>query len=96
MKYKFLILVCLLLVILTGCNSKQEDKVLVCDFSNTTITVTIKKGQIEKYIDSIQGEFSKEKIEQLNNEYLKNITNNKVAYNKMREEIAKLGGDCKN
>ena len=85
-----------MIILITGCKNKQEDKILVCNFSNTTITLTIRNGKIEKYIDDIQGELSREKIEQLNDEYLKNITDNKEAYIKMREAIASNGGDCKN
>lgn len=94
MKYKFLVLICLSLVFLTGCNSKQEDKVLTCKFSTTSITLTISDGKIVKYVDEIQGEFSKEKIEQLNREYLQNIKDNKEAYIIMRGVIASSGGDC--
>jgi len=85
------------LLLLTGC-SKKEDKqvVLECEFPNTTITITIEKGKIIKYIDKIQGEFSKESIDLLNNSYLSNIDNNSEALTKMKEVIATNGGDCIN
>ena len=94
MKYKFLILMFLLLILLTGCKSKQEDKILTCNFTTTSITLTIRKGQIVKYVDEIQGEFSKDKIEQLNREYLQNIKDNNEAYMILRGVIASTGGDC--
>lgn len=94
MRYKFLILIFLCCVLLTGCNSKQEDRLLVCKLNSTTITLTISNGKIVKYVDEVQGEFSKDKIEPLNDEYLEGITDNKEAFIKMRGVIASNGGEC--
>jgi hypothetical protein len=95
-KYKMLFVLILLMVIITGCGKKEKDKILICRFPNTTITLTIRDGKIIKYIDDVQGEFSFDKIEQLNDEYLENINDNKDAYIKLREVIASTGGDCQN
>ena len=38
---------------------------------------------------------SKEKIELLNESYLKDINNNKEAINKLKDVIATTGGTCK-
>lgn len=93
MKKIFVLIIILLLVV--GCSKKEEKQVVLeCEFPNTTITLTIEDGKIIKYVDKIQGEFSVEDIEILNNSYLANISNNNEALNKMKEVIATNGGDC--
>ena len=86
-------IVCFLLI--TGCGKKEEKINLECELTSTTITLTIEKGQITKYVDKISGEISQSEIDVLNESYLKGITDNQDAITKMREVIASNGGDCK-
>ena len=72
--------------------SKEE---LTCDIGSTTVTVTVKNGKIISYIDKIEGDLDSEGIEQLNESYLKGITNNIDAINTLRDVIATMGGNCK-
>ena len=78
--------------LLTGC-SKKED--LICDFGSTTVTITLKNGKIIKYVDKIKGESTKEDLDNMNNEYLKEIYNNSDAIIKLKEVIVVMGGICK-
>lgn len=89
---KILIILFVSMFLLTGC-SKKED--LICDIGSTTVTITFKNGKIIKYVDKIKGESSKEDLDNMNKEYLKEIDNNKDAINKLREVITIMGGYCK-
>lgn len=79
-------------LLLTGCSSVEK---LTCDIGTTTVTVTVKSGQIISYVDKLKGDLDSEKIEQLNEFYLKDITSNTDAINKLRDVIATMGGNCK-
>lgn len=89
---KILIILFISIVLLTGC-SKKED--LICDIGSTTVTITLKKGKIIKYVDKIKGESSKEDLDNMNNEYLREINNNSDAIIKLKEVITIMGGHCK-
>ncbi len=80
------------ILLLTGCSSIEE---LTCDIGSTTVTVTVKNGKIISYIDKIEGDLDSEGIAQLNESYLKDITSNTDAINKLRDVIATMGGNCK-
>lgn len=89
---KILIILFISMILLTGC-SKKED--LICEIGSTTVTITLKKGKIIKYVDKIKGESTNEDLDNMNNEYLKEVNNNKDAINKLREVITIMGGYCK-
>ncbi len=92
-KILFLIIVVLLMsIVVTGCDKKED---LVCDIGSTTITITLKKGKITRYYDEIKGDSTKEEINLLNKNYLKEIKNNKDAIEALRDVIANNGGSCK-
>ena len=80
------------ILLLTGCSLEEE---LTCDISSTTVTVTVKNGKIISYVDKIKGDLDSEGINQLNESYLKDITSNTDAINKLRDVIASIGGNCK-
>lgn len=92
---KILIILFISFIFVTGCGKKDNTDELKCEMSNTTITITVEKGKIIKYVDKVRGDISKEEINVLNESYLKNIKDNKEAINKLREVIASTGGDCK-
>ena len=92
MKIKYSIILLLVsFLFLTGCTTKEE---LTCEYENTSITITLESGKIIKYVDKITGEASKEAIEIMNNDYLKDINDNEEAIEKLKEVIATTGGDC--
>lgn len=92
MKIKYSIILLLVsFLFLTGCTTKEE---LTCEYENTSITITLESGKIIKYVDKITGETSKEAIEIMNNDYLKDINDNEEAIEKLKEVIATTGGDC--
>lgn len=88
---KILIILFISVVLLTGC-TKEEN--LICDIGNTTVTITLKNGKIIRYFDKVKGESTKEDLDNMNNEYLREIDNNKDAINKLKEVITILGGSC--
>lgn len=90
MKYKILLLLVSLLL-LTGCGNNEE--ILTCSFTNTTITVTVRNGKIIRYVDELTGKASDEEIKIMNDEYLKDVSIDD-AINKLKEAIANVGGDC--
>lgn len=92
MKYKIILLI-IITFITTGCFNQQEK--LECEIGDTNITLTIKDGNIIKYVDKIEGELPQEKIDVLNESYLKSVNNNSEAITKLKEVIATNGGFCK-
>lgn len=89
---KILLLIMISMLFLTGCSTTEE---LTCDIGITTVTITIKKGKIISYVDKLDGDLSKEKIDLLNESYLKDINDNNDAINKLRDVIATTGGTCR-
>lgn len=93
---KIIIVLFISFIFITGCGNKDKIAELKCEMPTTTITITVDKGKIIKYVDEIRGDISKEEINVLNESYLKDIKDNKEAINKLREVIASTGGDCIN
>ncbi len=91
-KIIYIIILFNILILTTGCNSKEE---LNCDIGQTQVTITIKKGQIINYYDKVNGNASKEEIAILNNQYLLNIDTNSKAIELLKEAMANNGGSCK-
>ena len=92
---KYIVILVVILLFIVGCSKKEDREELVCEMPATTITLTVQSGKIVKYVDEVQGEFSKEKIKLLNESYLKDVTNTDDAIVKLRGVIASNGGDCK-
>lgn len=88
---KVLIILFVNLFLLTGCHKEES---LICDIGNTTVTITLKDGKIIKYVDKIKGESTKDDLDNMNNEYLREIDNNKDAITKLKEVIIIMGGSC--
>ena len=89
---RILIILFISMFLLTGCSKEEE---LICDIGRTTVTITLKNGKITKYVDKIKGESAKEDLDNMNNEYLKQIENNNDAISKLKDVITILGGNCK-
>ena len=85
---KKIILSCLLIacsLLMTGCGSKSTQ--LTCD-------ITFEKGKITSYYDAITGAAGSKEIENLNDNYLKDVTSNSEALDIMRDVVATNGGNC--
>lgn len=94
-KLKKIILSCLLIacsLLMTGCGSKSTQ--LTCDIGKTSITITFEKGKITSYYDAITGAAGSKEIENLNDNYLKDVTSNSEALDIMRDVVATNGGNC--
>lgn len=89
---KILLVLFISICLLTGCSKEEE---LICDIGSTTVTITVKDGKIIKYVDKIKGESSREDLENMNDEYLKEINNNNDAIEELKNVITIMGGNCK-
>ncbi len=94
MKKRIMIIILLLTIIFVSGCGRKEDKQLICKIGDTTVTITLQLGQITKYEDQIKGSASNEEIKKLNDNYLKDITDDDEALKILREVLASNGGNC--
>ena len=101
--YKRFFFVLFLVVLLTGCFSKSTlsssskpslKKEISCHTEDTSFILKLEDGQIVKYIDSVDGELGQETVDILNEEHLKNVSDNDEALSIMNKALSNLNGGC--
>lgn len=98
MSKKFIL--CFVLLFIVGCGSNLDSNdnspslEALCSADGNEFRLVLKKGQIVKYVDSVDGELGQETLDILNQEHLVGVSDNDEALRIMDIALKDLDGHC--